>query len=119
VLDLKKTGEEAPDMSEEVRRDAEPDRAPLLKLLAVTAVVLGVMSLITGLSSLVGLPLGVAVLVMAGRDLRKMFDGVMDVRAREQVEAARKVASAAVAVNLLGFLLGFFYAEALLPRWLP
>jgi hypothetical protein len=89
-----------------IRRDAEPDRAPLLELLVVVSVFLGVISLCAVLPCLVGLPLSVAVCEMTARDQAKTYSGLMDPRARHTVKATRRFAVFAVAINLLALFWG-------------
>jgi hypothetical protein len=84
----------------QVRRDAEPDRAPLLKLLGVVSVLVGALALFLVLPCLAGLPLGLVVCRMAAQDLEKMQSGVMDPRARREVETALRWATRGVILNL-------------------
>jgi hypothetical protein len=84
-----------------IRRDAEPDRVHLLKVVVVTAVVLGVMALCTALPCLVGLPLSVAGSVMAARDRAKMDSGLMDPRAGEDLDGIQALGTFALGTNLV------------------
>jgi hypothetical protein len=80
------------------RRDNEPDRAPLLKLLAIVGTLLGLLSCLI-LPGLLGFVLGVAVRAMASRDLAMMARGEMDKRGRKEVQTARALGTYAVAIN--------------------
>jgi hypothetical protein len=69
-----------------VRRDCEPHRGPELVVLGTVSLVCGVLSWCCLPSSLVGLPLGIAVWVLSERDLSKMRAGMMDPGGKAQTE---------------------------------
>ena len=68
-----------------VRRDAEPHRGGTIQGLGIASLVLGVIYVFFW----IGLPLGIAALVMARRDLRKMEEGVMDPNGRKRTRDGR------------------------------
>lgn len=70
------------------RRDCDPHRGGVLLLLGSIRLVLGVLSLFTLLPSLIGLPLGLSVCIMAERDQKKMIAGFMDPTGEDQTEKA-------------------------------
>jgi hypothetical protein len=73
-----------------VRRDAQPHRAELLAILGKMSLGCGVLSIILGVPALVGIPLALMTVVLAKRDLLRMWEGTMDPRGREQTELARR-----------------------------
>jgi hypothetical protein len=94
-----------------MRRDAEPHRAPLLKLLGVTSLLLGLPAL-CGLflppfagAGLISAILGLTTWAMASRDLAKMDHRLMDVEGRPATELAKGYALAGAILGLLGILL--------------
>jgi hypothetical protein len=82
-----------------LRRDCEPQRSALLRGLATTSLICGVLSWLLILPALIGLPCGVAALLMAERDLEKMRAGCMDNRAIGLAEYARQRAQDGIALN--------------------
>jgi hypothetical protein len=74
-----------------VRRDGEPHRGNLLLGLGGLAVLSGGLSVGTALPGLIGLPLGIAVWVLAERDLVKMRSGLMDPGGLQDVQNARRL----------------------------
>ena len=97
------------EQSGDVRRDAEPHRGHLLRLLANFSVACGIVSFCTFFPSIVGLLLGLTAFVMARRDLKKMRAGVMDDQGREETENAWGHAFFGVILNfLLMVTLGLF-----------
>jgi hypothetical protein len=89
-----------------LRRDAEPHRGPLLKLLANIADVLAILSICLVFPSLLGLALGLVVRAVAGWDLKKMDAGLMDPRGLEEVKSAQGMGTRAALLN--GIVLGFY-----------
>jgi hypothetical protein len=85
----------------EFRRDYEPHRGPFLELLGVCSMVLGLLSLCLLLPILAGVPLSVAVWVMARRDREKMHVGLMDPDGKEAAEVARRWAINGLVLCLL------------------
>jgi uncharacterized membrane protein YccF (DUF307 family) len=75
-----------------VRRDCEPHRGKLLLGLGGVAVLSGVVGFGIVAPSLIGLPLGIAVWVLAERDLVKMRSGLMDPGGLQDVQNARRLA---------------------------
>jgi hypothetical protein len=73
---------------ETVWRDCESHRGPELLDLGTVSLICGVLSWGCLLSSLVGLPLGIAVWVWSERDLSKMRAGMMDPGGKAQTERA-------------------------------
>jgi hypothetical protein len=102
---------EKKDLFGQVRRDAEPDRAPFLKLLGLVSLLVGGFALLLVFPCLMGLPLGLVVCRMAVQDLDKMQGGLMDPRAKREVEQALRWATVAVILNLSG--LGVFFVLGL------
>lgn len=99
-----------------LRRDNEPDRASLLLLLGVFGIVLGVVSCLV-LPGILGLALGLAVQVMAARDLAKMDSGLMDTRGRMGVQTARTLGFFAATIN--GYVLACYVLASLVIRCMP
>jgi hypothetical protein len=94
----------------EVRRDCEPHRGLFLQLLGASSMFLGLLSSCLLLPILAGVPLSVAVWVMARRDQEKMHVGLMDPEGKEAVEVARRWAMNGLVLCILsaclwGFLL--------------
>jgi hypothetical protein len=85
-----------------VRRDVEPHRDRLLRLLGIASLVIPFAGLF--LSPLIGLvagvSLGLTVWVLAGRDLAKMEAGLMDPDGRRETKSARRLGLAGVLVSL-------------------
>jgi hypothetical protein len=73
-----------------VRRDAAPNRAELLAILGKASLGCGVLSVLLGAPALVGIPLGLITVILAKRDLLRMWEGTMDPRGRDQTELARR-----------------------------
>jgi hypothetical protein len=73
-----------------VRRDCAPHRANLLAVLGRLSLALGLLSALFGVPLLVGLPVSLATVLLAGRDLERMAAGAMDPRGREATERARR-----------------------------
>jgi hypothetical protein len=85
-----------------MRRDGFPHRARFIHGLGNVCVVAGCLSLcLMGLGSVVSVPLGITVWLMANRDLRLMDSGQMDPTGRPQTEDGRINAIVAVVLGLL------------------
>jgi hypothetical protein len=89
----------------EPRRDCEPHRAPLLRVLAWVSLAAAGLSLPCLFPGLIALPLGLAVWIMACRDLKLISAGDVDSRGFHGTERARFHSHAAVLLALFGFLL--------------
>jgi hypothetical protein len=85
----------------EVRRDAEPHRGHVLVVLGAVSLWCGLLSFLLVVPSLLGLPLGVAVFVMARRDLGKMRAGRMDCRGVQTTAHGHNLGFAGVVINLI------------------
>jgi hypothetical protein len=95
-----------------VRRDGEPHRGGTLFVLGSFGLVAGVLSAcFAGFPALLSVPLGVAVWVLATRDLRRMADGSVDPRGARLTRQARLSAAAGAA---FGALFATVYALVLL-----
>src|SRR4029077_1129175 len=85
-----------------LRRDALPHRGALLTTLGNVSLVVGFLSLcLFGAGALVGVPLGIAVWVMAQTDLAQMRAGLMDSHGRHLTETARASAITGLILSLL------------------
>jgi hypothetical protein len=85
-----------------VRRDVEPHRSNVLRLLATVALVLGLSSFCLVVTGWVAVPLAWAVEGLAQRDLEKMKAGRMDPNGREDAERAHALAEYAGAAGGAG-----------------
>ena len=83
------------------RRDARPHRALLLDVTATASVLCGIFSLCLLIPALLGLPLGIASLVLTRQDLNLMRAGLMDPGGKAQTEGARKWAGWGLLLNLI------------------
>jgi hypothetical protein len=83
------------------RRDCEPHRGPLLRRLGVLTVYLDLFGVVFPPAVLPALPLGVAVWVMACRDLAGMRLGRVDPRGEVDARQARRDAICGVLIPLL------------------
>ena len=100
-----------------VRRDCEPHRGDHLALLGTVSVVLSAAGWVFSLLlPLVGIGLGVAVVVMARRDLAKMRSGLMDPAGECAVKAARRRSVWGIVLGLLAWVLCLSLLAALLMR---
>ncbi len=100
--------------ADEIRRDCEPHRGPLLVGLGNFSMIVGGLTLCTfGIGALVSVPVGVLVWLMANRDLEHMRDGRMDPRGKAQTETGR---SGAIAGLLLGLIFAAFYTFVYLAK---
>jgi hypothetical protein len=95
-----KGGERPWDRPGAVRRDCEPHRGPLLFWLGGGSLLCGIASLWLVVPALIGLPLGVVVLLLGGRDLKKMAAGVMDPEGAELVKKSGGYAVGGVVLSL-------------------
>jgi hypothetical protein len=110
------SGGSSPIPAGQVRRDCEPHRGPFLQLLGAASVILGLLSAALLLPILAGVPLSVAVWVMARRDQAKMHAGLMDPEGKEAVAVARKWAINGLAFCVLSACLwGFLLYQVLGP----
>jgi hypothetical protein len=106
------------------RRDCEPHRGRLLKRLAGTALILGILSWLCPPCALAAVPLGALASGLARRDLTWMRKGLMDRRAEwttHQAQADGKAGLVLGAVMLLLWSLLFVVSAVLAvphrPRW--
>jgi hypothetical protein len=88
-------------MRHRLRRDALPHRGALLTTLANVSLVAGFFSLCFGVGAMVGVPLAIAVWVMAQTDLAQMRAGLMDSHGRQLTETARASAITGLILSLL------------------
>jgi hypothetical protein len=88
------------------RRDCAPHRAQVLVGLASAALVCGVLAFLLGVPGVIGLPLGAVAYVLAGRDLDRMQQGLLDPRGRQDTDVARQRGVVGMLVSTLG--LGFW-----------
>jgi hypothetical protein len=98
-----------------IRRDCEPHRGPLLRRLGVLAVWLDLLGVLFPPAVLPALPLGVAVWVMARRDLAGMRLGLVDPGGEADTRQARRDAICGV---ILPFLTGPVVALGWFVAWL-
>jgi hypothetical protein len=91
-----------------LRRDCLPHRGRLLAALGTFSMVVGGLSLcLLGLGSVLAIPVGIAVWIMANQDLELMRSGEMDPAGRTQTENGRVGAIVGI---ILGALFAAFYA---------
>ncbi len=84
------------------RRDSVPHRGSLLTTLANVGLAAGALSLcLFGAGTLVAVPLGITVLVMAQTDLAQMHEGLMDSQGRNQTQTARASAVTGLVLSLV------------------
>jgi hypothetical protein len=88
-----------------VRRDVEPHRGNVLRLLGVVALVCGFLSPVLVVPGVVGLPLAVAVLVVSSRDLARMRRGLLDPAGRAETERAGGLALEGLFLSVVGTLI--------------
>lgn len=98
------------------RRDLESHRGRLISGLGWGSLVLGLLSFCVGVTALVGVPMGIAALVMAHTDLAKMRDQQMDPRGRERT---RRGGDCGLIGALLGLVGGIGFVAFVLDRILP
>jgi hypothetical protein len=90
----------------EVRRDLEPDRAHLLKGLALAGVACGVLGVCFLFPALVGMPLSAVAWRMANRDWDALDAGRMDPRGRRPTADAWAWAGWGLYLNCFGLTFG-------------
>ena len=84
-----------------VRRDCEPHRAHLIKLIGLASGIAGALSLFVPLVlGVVGIGLGITARRMATRDLRLMRKGLMDPHGREATRWGKGYGTSGIAVSL-------------------
>jgi hypothetical protein len=74
----------------------------LLRALGTAAFACGLLAFCLVVPALVGLPLGIAVAVMARRDLARMDAGVIDPAGRQTTGGARELAAAGAMLSVPG-----------------
>jgi hypothetical protein len=89
----------------QLRRDALPHRGPLLDVLGTASVLCAILAAGPVIPGLLGLPLGVAALLLARRDLSKMRAGLVDRTGQARTEEALRWARWGVLLNLVVLLL--------------
>jgi hypothetical protein len=99
------------------RRDCTPHRGKALVWLATAAFVCGLLSFLLGAPGFIGLPLGVAAYILAGRDLDSMERRLMDPRGREDTEVARRRGIAGAVMSILGLVFYPCFVFAFLLLW--
>jgi hypothetical protein len=87
-----------------VRRDVKPHRGDLLRLLGTASLVCGFLTPALLVPGVVGLPLAVAVLMLAHRDLGRMGRGVLDPAGKVETEKAKHHALVGLFLNVIGLL---------------
>ncbi|HEV3262313.1 MAG TPA: hypothetical protein VG013_36010 [Gemmataceae bacterium] len=85
-----------------VRRDDEPHRAALLILIGAGGLILDASSCLLLLPALLGLSLGIAVCVMAARDMEKMYKGSMDPGGMDRTRTASLLGFCAIVFAVIG-----------------
>lgn len=90
------------------RRDYEPHRGEELRTLGYGTLVCSLLFCVTGVTALVALPLGIAVLLMASHDLREMHAGRMDPGGRADTRLGRGNALLGIFLSLVFVLLSAF-----------
>ena len=98
----------------QARRDCKPHRGYDLLFLARVALVFGVLALITCLTALVAIPLGMVVVYFAEKDMDAMDVGEMDSRGRAETKAASRLGGLAALWGFAGaaILAGLFVSCA-------
>src|SRR5262249_39908409 len=91
-----------------VRRDCEPHRGELLRLIGIGSLAAPLAGLLLSplLGFLAGISLGATVWVLAGGDLAKMEAGLMDPEGRRVTRTARRLGLAGVLVSLCVLVVG-------------
>jgi hypothetical protein len=98
------------------RLDLEPHRGRLISALGWASLVLGLLSFCVGVTAFVGVPMGIAALVMAHTDLAKMRDSQMDPRGQGRT---RRGGDCGLVGALLGLVGGIGFVAFVLDRILP
>jgi hypothetical protein len=86
-----------------VRRDVEPDRGPTLILLGVVTLFWGLSSLVLCLPGPVSFLFVMVTIGMASNDRRRMHQGQRDPRGLRQVRRAENLAFAGMALTVTGW----------------
>ena len=87
-----------------IRRDCEPHRAGLILALGIISIVVGALGpCLSGLTTLIALPLGITTWVLASRDLRKMRTREMDPAGMSQTNSGRICAIVGTSLGCLCF----------------
>jgi hypothetical protein len=89
-----------------VRRDVEPHRGNVLRVLGAVGLVCGFLSPVLLVPGVVGLPVSVVVLVLAYRDLARMRRGLLDPAGRAETETARVLADKGLLFSVAAVLVG-------------
>jgi DNA-directed RNA polymerase subunit RPC12/RpoP len=90
------------DVALDVQRDGDPHRGELLFTLGAISAVAGALAACSfGIFGAISIPLGATVLVLASIDLRRMADGRVDPRGRQQTRSARTAAVAGIVFGAL------------------
>lgn len=109
-----------------VRRDCEPHRGDFLAWLSIASSICGAppsciywppLSLFAHAPSVIGLPLGILVFVLARRDLARMRCGLMDPAGQRSTNSARIAALVGVVLNAIA-LVGLLRMLAHFEAWL-
>lgn len=99
-----------------MRLDAEPHRGKIVRYLGGASLIMGVLSFCTGFTGLVGVPLGMAALLMAHRDLAKMRAGVMDRRGEKRTRQGGDFGLIGLILSLFGIgIFTLFFLDGVLP----
>ena len=98
-----------------VRRDCEPHRAHLVRLIGTISLICGLLSICFGLTGPVGILAGIAAWLMARCDLRKMSEGIMDPSGRTATRLGKECGQLGIAFSML---CGAWPAAIVLSRWL-
>ena len=95
-----------------LRRDSEPHRGNLIQVLGIAGLVTGTIALpscfcycIAAPFAVAAIALGTSALVMGNKDLRKMDEGLLDPRGRQQTRLGKNLAIAATIEGALALLL--------------
>lgn len=109
--------EEAPwEGRDAIRLDCEPHRATLISRLGLASLVFGLASFCLGITGLAGLPMGIATLVMAHRDIAKMRTGHMDRRGEKRTRQGGDMGLYGAVLSFLG---AAFHIGMVADRFLP
>jgi hypothetical protein len=94
-----------------VRRDIEPHRGELIRVLGDASLLLGALSLCLGFLAPLGLGLGLAAWVLSSYDLRRMRARLLDTDGLAATAYGRRRSRAGVALSLYGAIMwGWFLA---------
>src|SRR5262249_4944345 len=84
-----------------VRRDCEPHRAHLIRLIGAISLTCGLLSICFGLTAIPATVAAMAAWNMANSDLRKMSRGLMDPSGRETTTNGKECAQAGVGFSII------------------